>query len=182
MSPSLDIDQCLSDGSIHASPCLFAFFKPRGMETTCTAGSGLRKFLDRGRLHPVGRLDRDTTGLLLLSSDGDCTNRILHSTINKTYAALVRGVLPEGLMKKVVSEGVDLPDGHVDVTRLETINDGDTVPFGLVAYPLSSIPTNGCSMVRITTTCGRNRVVRRTLCALGHPVLLLHREEIGGIK
>ncbi|KAF4721839.1 hypothetical protein FOZ63_028111 [Perkinsus olseni] len=118
------------------APRMFAFFKPREMETTCSAGSDLRKFLNRGQLHPVGRLDRDTTGLLLLSSDGDCTNRMLHAGIPKTYAAVVRGALGGDLIQKVLSEGVELPDGHVDVARLEVIGDDD-VPFGIVAYPLS---------------------------------------------
>ncbi|KAF4745468.1 hypothetical protein FOZ63_026788 [Perkinsus olseni] len=133
-------------GTEQGAPRLFAFFKPRGMETTCSAGSDLRKFLKRGQLHPVGRLDRDTTGLLLLSGDGDCTNRMLHAGIPKTYVALVRGVLGDNLIQKVLSEGVELPDGHVAVARLEVI-DGDDVPFGIVAYPLSSIPTNGCNNI-----------------------------------
>ncbi|KAF4669775.1 hypothetical protein FOL47_002362 [Perkinsus chesapeaki] len=179
--PCMESDSCLSEKGLMPTieePRLFIFFKPRGMETTCTAGSDLKKYLDRGKLHPVGRLDRDTTGLLLLSSDGAITNSILHAPIVKAYLAVVRGEVKVDLIRRVVREGVELPDGHVDISRLEVVQD---IPFGVIAYPLSSLPSNGCCAVRISTTCGRNRVVRRTLASLGHPVLLLHRESIGDI-
>ncbi|MEO8527662.1 MAG: pseudouridine synthase, partial [Pseudolysinimonas sp.] len=116
------------------------------------------------RLFNVGRLDADTSGLLILTNDGEVAQVLSHPSfgVEKTYIATVRGeVLPATLAK--LRKGVDLDDGPVVADRARLVGE----------------PSKGRSIVEITLHSGRNRVVRRMLDAVGHPVEELVRRQFG---
>lgn len=117
------------------------------------------------RVFPIGRLDYDTEGLLILTNDGDLTYRITHPkhNIDKTYRALVKGkVNPEDVM--TFSRGIAIEDYVTASARLEIIRE-----------------TKGNSIVDITIHEGKNRQVRKMCSAIGHEVIRLKRIKIGEI-
>ena len=143
--------------------------KPVGVYSSLQDERGrrdLREFTDRydERLFNVGRLDAETSGLLILTNDGELAHVLAHPSFGvfKTYIAKVRGaVTPQTISK--LTKGVELEDGpiHADKARL-----------------LGS-PQGGESMVEITLHSGRNSIVRRMLDEVGHPVLELVRRQFG---
>jgi len=116
---------------------------------------------DDPRVFPVGRLDADTEGLLLLTNDGDLAHRLTHPSygVEKEYVAEVEGRPSAGAVRRL-REGVDLDDGR-------------TSPAKVVLTPPD--------VLRITIHEGRNRQVRRMCEAVGHPVRRLVRVRIGPI-
>ncbi len=120
-------------------------------------------------LFPIGRLDFDTTGILLFSTDGELGNRLLHPRhhVDKTYFAHVDGVIKEVELSKL-RQGVALDDGM-------------TLPAEVELIKLSYDTTNGSSDVKITIHEGRKRQVRRMFDFVGHPVLELHRSQFGSL-
>jgi pseudouridine synthase len=114
----------------------------------------------------VGRLDLDTSGLLLLSSEGDLTHLILHpdSGIEKEYEAVVQGFPVEDSLRQVLQAGVPSKSPH-DPRNYS----GEVL----------SVQSN---KVRLVVTEGRHRMVRRMLANAGFPVLELHRSRIGGLE
>jgi 23S rRNA pseudouridine2605 synthase len=117
---------------------------------------------DEPRVFPVGRLDVDTEGLLLLTNDGELAHRVSHPShgVDKEYLAHVRGRVSAGELKQL-REGIELDDG-------------------ITAPAEASQPSPG--VVKITIHEGRNRQVRRMCDAIGHPVLRLVRTRIGPIS
>lgn len=117
----------------------------------------------RVRLVHVGRLDTETEGLLLVSNDGELSHRLMHPSyeIAKTYVAIVEG-RAEHWVPSRLRRGVELGDGIAKADRV-IIKDS-----GLAG-----------SIIEITLHSGRNRVVRRMLAAVGHPVTRLARTRIG---
>ena len=111
------------------------------------------------RVHPVGRLDLDTEGLLLLTNEGELTHRLTHPSfgVDKEYLAVVEGTPSRGALRRL-REGVDLDDGRTAPARVSLL-EGD--------------------VLRITIHEGRNRQVRRMCEAVGHPVKRLVRTRIG---
>ncbi|MFY0405993.1 pseudouridine synthase [Solicola sp. PLA-1-18] len=145
--------------------------KPVGVVTTMSDPQGRPTVGDAvkdagtGMFH-VGRLDTDTSGLLLLTNHGDLGHRLAHPSyeVTKRYVALVDGeVLPETVRR--VSAGIELDDGFVPVDR-----------FRVKAQHGSQ------TLVELDLHVGRNRVVRRVLDAVGHPVLELTRTQFGPVK
>ena len=139
--------------------------KPTGVVTTAKDTHGRRTVVElvpvEPRVFPVGRLDVDTEGLLLMTNDGELAHRITHPSrgIEKEYLVHVKGrVSPGGLRR--LREGVELDDGV-------------TSPAAV------SQPSPG--IIRLTIHEGRNRQVRRMCEAIGHPVLRLVRTRIGPI-
>ncbi|TPW76462.1 pseudouridine synthase [Schumannella soli] len=143
--------------------------KPTGVISTMSDEKGrpdLREFtVDyEERLFNVGRLDADTSGLLLLTNDGDLAQVLAHPSfgVEKTYIATVRGeVFPNVL--RTLEKGIELDDGPIRADRARLIGE----------------PSKGQSMVEITLHSGRNRIVRRMLDAVGHPVDALVRRQFG---
>lgn len=118
------------------------------------------------RIYPVGRLDYDTSGLLLLTNDGDMTNQITHPShkVEKTYVAKVKGQVSKLELKKI-QDGIDI-GGYV------------TAPSRARIIKTAS----GSTTVELTIHEGKNRQVRRMFDAINHPVMALDRIAIGKIK
>lgn len=161
---------------------MWMFYKPSGVDTDMSPGSDLSRFIPMDHqfigIHHIGRLDRDTSGLLLLSSDGVITHSVLNSKgLIKTYLACVGGeVTGERLYD--LSRGVDLSDGPATVVSVEKVWTEDACIRALYLRPDYRGVTR-CSYIRVKTCEGRNRIVRRMLASVGLPVLSLHREQIG---
>ena len=144
--------------------------KPKGLLTTNYDPSGRPRVVDvlkavPQRLFSVGRLDRESEGLLLLTNDGDLTNRLTHPSygVPKTYIVQVAGrPTPEDLAR--LRKGIHLSDGKVAVDRVRHAG------------------TRGRStLLEIVLSEGRNREIRRMLAQLGHKVMRLTRTAIGPI-
>jgi pseudouridine synthase len=166
------VDQVAVDGvaiQLDVSKRYVMLNKPTGVVSSMADDRGkrdLREFTAdyEERLFNVGRLDADTSGLLILTNDGDLAQVLAHPSfgVEKTYIATVRGVVYPAALKKL-REGFDLEDGpiHADKARLVGEPSGDR------------------SIVEITLHSGRNRIVRRMMDAVGHPVLELVRRQFG---
>lgn len=111
--------------------------------------------------HPVGRLDQDTSGLLLFSRDGGVTQHLLHPrrALPRTYVAKVEGV-PDATLAACLADGVETADGRVCADVLGLVGDE----------------------VTLTVHEGRYRMVRRMLANAGHPVVQLHRLAYAGVR
>ncbi len=137
--------------------------KPAGVVTTAQDTHGRPTVVElvpaEPRVFPVGRLDADTEGLLMLTNDGDLTHRLTHPRygVPKEYLAEVEGRPSRGSLRQL-REGVELEDGRTAPAKI-----------ALVAP----------NLVRITIHEGRNRQVRRMCDAVGHPVVRLVRTRIG---
>lgn len=120
-----------------------------------------------GRLYPVGRLDADSAGLLLLTNDGAFTERMTHPShqVPKTYRVVVRGEVPEWVAADL-SKGILLEDGMTAPAVVEWVD---------------FVQEHNTSIIDITIHEGRNRQVRRMFEAVGYPVLALTRMQIGPI-
>ena len=150
---------------------VLAVNKPRGMHSTMSDDRGRPCIGDLvadrpERLFHVGRLDADTEGLLLVTNDGELAHRLAHPSheISKTYVAMVPGPIPRDVGRQLKA-GIELDDGPARV-------DDFTVT--------QSLP--GRALVQLTLHEGRNRIVRRMLDAVGHPVESLVRTQIGPIR
>jgi len=137
--------------------------KPAGVITTASDPQGRPTVLDlvpaEPRVFPVGRLDGDTEGLLLLTNDGDLTHRLTHPSfgVDKEYLVEVEGAPHRGSVRKL-REGVELDDGMTAPAKVALLDD---------------------NLLRITIHEGRNRQIRRMCDAIGHPVVRLVRTRIG---
>lgn len=145
--------------------------KPRGVVSTMADEKGrpdLRSLVPAGqaRLFHVGRLDTDTSGLLILTNDGELAHRLAHPSfeVTKTYVALVRGDLTQAVAARL-RDGIELDDGPAAADRVRVKD-----------------RSNGRSMVELDVHIGRNRIVRRMLDHVGHPVIELTRTAFGPLR
>lgn len=141
--------------------------KPTGVVTTLSDPQGRPTVADfvpaRPRVYPVGRLDQDTEGLILLTNDGELANRLVHPRyeVPKTYMAQVQGRLRKQDRRKLI-EGIELDDGPAR------------------AHSARELGASGKeSLVEIVVTEGRKRQVRRMLTAVGLPIQRLARVSLG---
>jgi 23S rRNA pseudouridine2605 synthase len=153
-----------------SSHVYLALNKPRGVVSTMSDPEGRRTLSDfvaerPERLFHVGRLDTDTEGLILLTNDGDFAHRMAHPSyeVDKTYVAEVSGEVARGTVRRVL-EGVTLEDGPVRPRSFKVVS----------AHRDKSI-------VELVIHEGRNRIVRRLLDQVGHPVRRLTRTAIGPV-
>lgn len=156
---------------VQSDKITLALYKPPGIVSTMEDDMGrpcLAQYVeDRPeRLFHVGRLDQDTEGLILLSNDGELTHRLTHPSyeVPKTYIARVEGTVTRGL-GRVLTQGIELEDGFVQVDK-----------FVL----RESAQRN--SIVQLTLHSGRNRIVRRIMEEVGHPVMELVRTQFGTVE
>ena len=145
--------------------------KPAGVLSSAKDDRGRECVVDliegvNARLYPVGRLDYDTTGLILLTNDGEFMQRVTHPSFEiwKTYQAVVKGVPNESDVKRF-SEGI-------------VLDDGKTLPavLDVVGYKGNN------AIVEVSIREGRNRQVRRMLERIGHPVNSLTRISFGTLE
>jgi 23S rRNA pseudouridine2605 synthase len=141
--------------------------KPAGIVSTSHDTHGRRTVVDLihadRRLYPVGRLDADTTGLILLTDDGELAYRLTHPSfeVPKTYRAVVRnGPVREPALRKL-REGIDLDDGRTSPAKVRKISSGE---------------------LELTIHEGRKRQVRRMCEAIGHRVETLERIAFGPLR
>ncbi len=161
------------DGKRLAPPeakVILALNKPRGYLSTVKDPGGRPTIMDllrnmRWRIYPVGRLDFDAEGLLLLTNDGDLAHLLSHPrfSIPKTYLVKVAGV-PEEKKLERLERGVMLEDGKARAVSCSLIRQREKN-----------------SWVRVVVTEGRNHLVKRMFSAVGHSVLKLKRIEYGPI-
>ena len=144
--------------------------KPVGVVSSMQDESGrpdLREFTDKydERLFNVGRLDAMTSGLLILTNDGDLAHVLAHPSfgVSKTYIAKVEGRVTAQTIAKLQS-GLELEDGPIAADKARVLTEQSGHSF---------------SLVEITLHSGRNRIVRRMLDAVGHPVVDLVRRQFG---
>ena len=144
--------------------------KPKDVVTTVRDTHGRRTVIDLVgadlRLFPVGRLDAETTGLLLLTNDGDLAARLMHPRhgVEKTYEATVRGAVTVVTSQKLAS-GIELDGKRTAPAKVRVLH-----------------ATGRQSVVEIVLHEGRKRQVRRMCEAVGHPVISLHRSAYGGLR
>ncbi|AME08301.1 23S rRNA pseudouridine(2605) synthase RluB [Bacillus siamensis] len=149
-------------------PVYFLLYKPRGVISASDDDKGRKVVTDffkevPQRIYPIGRLDYDTSGLLLLTNDGEFANKLMHPKyeIDKTYVAKVKGIPSKELLRKL-ERGIQLEEGKTAPAR---------------AKMLSLDKRKQTSIIQLTIHEGRNRQVRRMFEAIGHDVLKLKREE-----
>lgn len=162
------VDEIAVDGSVLSTlpdTVTYLLNKPRGVVTTAADTHGRPTVIDivpaEPRVFPVGRLDLDTEGLLLLTNDGAMAHRLTHPSfgIDKEYLVHVEGI-PSRAALRTLREGVELDDGVTAPAKAATVAPG---------------------MIKVTIHEGRNRQVRRMCEAIGHPVRRLVRTRIGPV-
>jgi len=154
-----------------------ALNKPRGVVVTMDDPEGRRTVADllaegasrslkKERLFHVGRLDTDSEGLLILTNDGDFAHKLAHPSyhVPKTYIVEVTGVVGPQTLRRL-RRGITLEDGPVRPTSVKIVSSAGEK-----------------SLLKITLPEGRNRIVRRTMEAVGHPVRRLSRIGIGPVR
>ncbi|MGD0198691.1 MAG: pseudouridine synthase [Solirubrobacteraceae bacterium] len=159
------------DGVALAGPeelVVYALNKPAGVVSTARDGHGRRTVVEliaqeSRRLYPVGRLDAQTTGLILLTNDGELANLLTHPRyeVAKTYRATVAGgpVVPQAL--DALRSGIELDDGRTAPARARLLAPG---------------------VIELELREGRKRQVRRMCEAIGHPVTALERVRFGSLE
>lgn len=170
-------DQVTVDGVLikHEPLKYYLLNKPRGVISSAHDEKGRRTVVDilkedgiEERIYPVGRLDYDTTGILLLTNDGDLANKLMHPKfeVQKTYVAKVKGVITNAEMKQL---------------RLGVMVDGRKTKEARVKL-LEVADNHQSSRVRLTIHEGRYHQVKRMLKAVNHPVMKLHRETYDSLN
>lgn len=167
-------DKIKVDGKLirREKPVYFLFYKPKGVITTTKDERGRKTVIDylphvKERVYPVGRLDYNTEGLLVLTNDGNLTNKMIHPRyeLKKVYRARIEGMATEEALDKL-RVGIELEDG---------------VTAPALVQKLEYKPMRDYTVVEITIHEGRNRQVRRMCEAIGHPVLQLRRIQVGNL-
>ena len=145
---------------------VYAVNKPPGVVSTAHDTHGRRTVVDlvrsAERLYPVGRLDADTTGLILLTNDGDLAYALTHPSfeVPRTYRARVEG-RPDERALRALRDGVELDDGRTAPARVRRV---------------------GAHEIELTIHEGRKRQIKRMLAEVGHPVVALQRVAFGPLR
>ena len=168
-----EVDQVQVDGmpvQLDPDRVYFAFHKPKGVVSTMADENGRPclsdYFMGLDRVYNVGRLDVDTTGLLLMTNDGELANQLAHPSfgVEKLYVAKVRGKITRVEMQRLL-DGVKLEDGLQKADKARVIDQNEQ-----------------SSLVELVLHSGKNRIVRRMLDAVGFPVLELTRKSFGPLR
>jgi 23S rRNA pseudouridine2605 synthase len=169
--PARDVDET-DDVRVNGSPVLtearevWVVNKPAGVVSTAREPGGRRAVVElvetNARLYPVGRLDADTTGLLLLTNDGELANLLTHPRyeVAKAYRARLRTPIAERDLERL-RRGVELEDGPTAPTQVRRLGERE---------------------LEIVLREGRNRQVRRMVEAVGNRVVALHRVKFGPLE
>nr|WP_280144552.1 pseudouridine synthase [Caldanaerovirga acetigignens] len=167
-----DADEVRVDGEIcriKMKPVYIIMNKPKGVLTTVKDPFGRPTVIDllagvKERVFPVGRLDKDTEGLLIITNDGELSYKLMHPKhqIDKTYIAKVMGVPDEKDIRRL-RKGIFLEDGKTAPAKVRILKKGRNAVLEIIIHE------------------GRKRQVRRMCEAIGHPVLSLRRTRIGNL-
>jgi pseudouridine synthase len=155
---------------LDVSKVYLALNKPVGVVSSMADENGradLSQFVEGyDRVFNVGRLDAETSGLIIMTNDGDLAHKLAHPKfgVTKTYVARVQGVVEPGIVHKLLS-GFELEDGFIKADKAKLVQVSQTE-----------------SLLEIELHSGRNRIVRRMFEFLGHPVLGLVRKQFGSIQ
>jgi 23S rRNA pseudouridine2605 synthase len=179
LDPARDVDgdsYVTVDGLALEGPeprVVYALNKPLGVVSTARDTHGRKTVVElieigptRPRLYPVGRLDADSSGLILITNDGELANRLTHPSfeVPKTYRAKLGGrAVGDGAMR-ALRRGVELDDGSTAPARVRRVG------------------REGSNLLELTIHEGRNRQVRRMCEAVGHSVLALERVAFGPLR
>ncbi|HJM28755.1 MAG: pseudouridine synthase [Acidimicrobiales bacterium] len=165
---NVEEDELCFDGvPLRVKPSLIYYLlhKPIGVISTAKDPQGRDTVVDllplEPRVFPVGRLDKESEGLLIVTNDGDLTYRLTHPShgVEKEYLVAVQGKVSRGNLRKL-REGIELEDGITAPAKVSQIDDG---------------------LVKIIIHEGKNRQVRRMFQLIGHPVKRLVRTRIGSL-
>lgn len=167
-----EVDKITVNGSpiqVDVSKRYVMLNKPTGVVSTMADENGRRDLTEftsqfDERLYNVGRLDAETSGLLILTNDGAVAHVLAHPSfeVSKTYLAKVEGEVAPATLRQMKS-GIELEDG----------------PIAVDSVAVKGQPSRGQTILEITLHSGRNRIVRRLCAAVGHPVVELHRKSFG---
>lgn len=167
-----EVDKITVNGSpiqVDVSKRYVMLNKPTGVVSTMADENGRRDLTEftsqfDERLYNVGRLDAETSGLLILTNDGAVAHVLAHPSfeVSKTYLAKVEGEVAPATLRQLKS-GIELEDG----------------PIAVDSVAVKGQPSRGQTILEITLHSGRNRIVRRLCAAVGHPVVELHRKSFG---
>ncbi len=153
-------------------PVYFMLYKPRGVISAAKDDKDRKTVVDffphvEERIYPIGRLDYDTSGLILLTNDGEFANLLTHPKyeIDKVYVAKIKGIPPREKIRQL-QRGIMLEDGKTSPAR---------------AKVLSIDKGKQTAIVELSIHEGKNRQVRRMFEAIGHPVLKLKRERYANL-
>jgi len=145
--------------------------KPKGVLTSVKDPFGRPTVLQllkgvKERVFPVGRLDKDTEGLLLLTNDGDITYKLTHPKfkVSKTYIAHINGVISQNKIR-ALERGIMLEDGLTSPAKIKIIKISDN-----------------STIIELKIYEGKKRQIRRMCAAIGHPVISLKRTQIGKLS
>ena len=153
-------------------------YKPRGIVCTSSDPEDRKRAIDlvqhplKVRLFSIGRLDMDSSGLLLLTNDGELSNLLSHPSnhVHRVYDITVNGEVDSAMVRRL-ERGINLPEEHTGRPRVAR--------FASVRIIRSQ---RDRTKMRVVLTEGRNRQIRRMMMALGHPVRKLRRVAIGPLK
>jgi 23S rRNA pseudouridine2605 synthase len=144
--------------------------KPKGFVTSASDPHAEKTVMDllkhcTVRVFPVGRLDKNTTGVLMFTNDGEIAEQLTHPSFNKKkiYQVILDKALDEADKEKILNEGLDLPDGNIKADELEYIDAEDHRRLGIEIHS------------------GKNRIVRRIFESLGYDVKALDRVYFAGL-
>ena len=144
--------------------------KPKGFVTSASDPHAEKTVMDllKGcsvRVFPVGRLDKNTTGVLMFTNDGEIAEQLTHPSYNKKkiYQVILDKALDEADKEKILVEGLELNDGVIKADELEYIDAEDHRRLGIEIHS------------------GKNRIVRRIFESLGYKVLKLDRVQFAGL-
>ncbi len=172
INPDVDAVALDGDGIARDKRVYVLLNKPKGVITSVQDTHDRRTVLDLldgvdSRVFPVGRLDLDVAGTLLLTNDGELGHRLTHPRfgVDKVYMAWVAGRMTSKTADRL-GRGIELDDGQTAPAKIEV---------------LQYTPRN-TSLVRITIHEGRKRLIKRMCAAVGHPVRDLFRVSFGGIS
>jgi len=169
------VDEIRVDGErlVRERPAYWVLNKPRGVVTTMRDEAGRKTvidFLPRGveRIYPVGRLDKETSGLLLLTNDGDTAHALLHPSLGneREYKVNVKGLIDEKAIGRI-EKGIVLDEGRTSPGQVRQVR---------------LDPEASTSSFLLTLGEGRKRQIRRSLLMLGFPVRRLVRVRMGPLR
>lgn len=169
--PSSSDIRCDGERVRPEAPAYYLLYKPRGVVCTSDPRERRPKAVDmvhgdHRRLYTIGRLDADSRGLLVLTNDGELTNRLTHPRhqVRKVYRVWVRGALDPAALEKV-QRGVHLSEGKASLARVRVCR-----------------RRREATELEVELRQGINRQIRRVLAKVGHPVSDLRRVAIGPLS